>query len=302
MRHVDEQGQVHDVVGDLVLADEAHVVLLPAGRGPVDVPRDAIRAMKKVPPRMVRPTSKVDDMTRLLARTWPGLEQVRMGGWSLVAGRGATGRANSAYSTGDPERDLDEAVQGVVGWYRSRGLRPAVQVAARKWAGDEPGARLDAHLAGLGWGILPETVVMTLDLAADVRAEPAGEMEWADAPTAEWTALQAHGETWLAEAVAAPAGYGLLRDEAHTAIAAGRLATVDDWVVLSCLVVDPERRGSGHGRALTNGMLARARALGSHFAALQVEADNLAALRLYGSLGFVEHHRYRYRVPAGSIS
>jgi mycothiol synthase len=53
--------------------------------------------------------------------------------------------------------------------------------------------------------------------------------------------------------------------------------------------VDPGARGRGLGRRLTELGLAHIRARGRRGATLYVESDNLAAIRMYESLGFVPH-------------
>ena len=69
-----------------------------------------------------------DDLERLAARTWRGLEEERLGDWLLRASGGFTGRANSALVVGDPGVPLPEAIAGVARWYQQRGLRPMAQV------------------------------------------------------------------------------------------------------------------------------------------------------------------------------
>jgi GNAT superfamily N-acetyltransferase len=54
-------------------------------------------------------------------------------------------------------------------------------------------------------------------------------------------------------------------------------------------------RGKGRGRRLLLSALKWARLRGARHAWLQVEADNFAARRLYGTLGFTELYRYHYR-------
>lgn len=65
--------------------------------------------------------------------------------------------------------------------------------------------------------------------------------------------------------------------------------------------VDPDFQGRGLGRALTLAGLDHLATRGVPEAMLYVEGTNVAALALYRSLGFVEHHRetvYRAEVPA----
>ncbi len=53
--------------------------------------------------------------------------------------------------------------------------------------------------------------------------------------------------------------------------------------------VDPEERGTGLGRALVLAGLHHLRAAATGMAMLYVDADNVPAMRLYASLGFVTH-------------
>lgn len=294
LRHVDAEGRAHDLVGDLVLSDQERVVVLPAGRGPVELPRSAVQVMRRVPPRVVRPTSSVDDMVRLTSRGWPGTEVVRMGGWSLHAGGGYSRRANSCHPTGDAERPLDEALDGLSAFYRHRGLRPCLQVAARDLTGDEPGALLDAALAARGWHTATPSSVMTVDLRA-APSDPPTPLEWSTTPGDIWLGVDPSQHPDRVEVLAsADAQYSTWLTGGR-AVAAGRMAITDDWAGLSCLVVDPALRRNGHGRALTIAMMARARELGARWAYLQVADENPRAQRLYESLGFRVHHRYHYR-------
>ena len=65
---------------------------------------------------------------------------------------------------------------------------------------------------------------------------------------------------------------------------------VDDGVGEFYVVgVDPDRQGEGLGRALMTAGFNRLADRGIRTAALYVEADNIAAVNLYRSLGFTEH-------------
>ncbi|MEL4504336.1 GNAT family N-acetyltransferase [Luteococcus sp. H138] len=296
IRRVGADGEARDLVGDLVRADEQALVLLPAGRGPVTVPREEIRALRKVPPRVVRPSSGVDDLQRLMALGWPGVQVVRMGGWSLHVGDGLSRRANSCLPTGNPERELGRAVDDVAGFYRDRGLRPCFQLAARSWAVDEPGTALDDALAERGWTVAEPSQALVRDLRSAQPESPntLEGLQWAGHPSKDWLAVEPSSAARERVATVVPAHYATLR-RAGAVIAAGRLVLTQDWAGLSCLAVTPHLRGRGHGRALTIGLMARARELGARFCYLQVADHNDSARGLYQSLGFVEHHRYHYR-------
>jgi GNAT superfamily N-acetyltransferase len=53
----------------------------------------------------------------------------------------------------------------------------------------------------------------------------------------------------------------------------------------------------GYGRSAMGAALNWTRSRGAHHSAIQVLADNVPALALYGSLGFGEVYPYSYRRP-----
>ncbi len=75
---------------------------------------------------------------------------------------------------------------------------------------------------------------------------------------------------------------------------------VEDEAQIQNLAIHPAFRGQGLGRALLDEGLAQARARGAAWASLEVRPSNLAARRLYASLGFQEvGRRPRYYQPEG---
>ena len=69
-------------------------------------------------------------------------------------------------------------------------------------------------------------------------------------------------------------------------VACGMAVVEREVVGLFDIVVHPQRRRRGHGRALVEGLLERASAKGAGTAYLQVLGGNRAARDLYGELGF----------------
>ena len=76
--------------------------------------------------------------------------------------------------------------------------------------------------------------------------------------------------------------------------ATGVAAYADDWVGFRAIEVVPAHRRQGLGLAVMDALLEWGAERGAATAYLQVIGDNQPALRLYESLGFREHHRYRY--------
>ncbi len=245
-------------------------------------------------------------LQRLCARTWPGLEQHRLGEWELRAAGGFTGRANSALPLGDPGLPLPLALDQVVGWYAERGLVPRLQVPATL-AGlqaDDPARGLTDLCDARRWAAEPWTLVMLRDPAPTARCGVAGlELVWRDQPDDAWLNLyHPHGAQLPASAraviTAAPAHYLSARIDGVT-VGIGRAAVAGPVVVLTAIEVLPRARRGGIGTVLTEALVERGADAGLRLSALQVFAHNTAAVALYQHLGFRAHHRYPYRYPSG---
>ena len=89
-------------------------------------------------------------------------------------------------------------------------------------------------------------------------------------------------------------------DQGAAAVAIGRAAVDPPWVGFAAIEVDPSMRRQGHALAVMSALTEWAASRGAVRAFLEVLADNAAALALYASLGFADHHRYTYRSPPES--
>ena len=292
LRRLDAQGRAQDLVGDVLDADDALIVVLPWDRAAVRVPLDSVIACREVPAKAVRPTSTPADLARLAARGWPGLEVERLGGWELRASAGYTRRGNSALCEGDPGMDVPAAVGRAIDFYRSRGLPPQVMLAAR------PGVQHPLHTPLVDDGWRPHS--LTWLMARDLRFGPAAplpenlRLSWSDRPDEDW--LAAFGRPHprqLAVLTAAQADYAALR-AGDRLVGIARLAPTGDWVGISGLWVRPERRGQGIGSGLLSALADRGVARGARFGYLQVMADNAGARALYDALGWRIHHSCAY--------
>jgi len=259
------------------------------------------------------------------AATWPSPRVADVAGWRVGLSAGVTRRAGSTLALGDVE-DLPAVVDDVERLYREDGAPTVFRV------GDPQNpAGLGAELDARGYTTAAVTDVLVRDLGPAVReddaAGPASDLRssWGGGTTPDGVALpsgsdarvrvtDAPDDAWLdvwlggkgsarepsrAIVAGAPACYLAATDADGTDVAVVRAAHVDDWVALSCLQVVPAARRRGVGRALTLRALAVAAQHGARRAFLQVEAENAAALRLYGALGFQPAQRYAYRVEPG---
>ncbi len=136
-----------------------------------------------------------------------------------------------------------------------------------------------------------------------VAGAPMPDVQVTDAPTPGWWRLTG-ADTGVAarHVLTAPPTVAFLTGYANgadggDAVAALRVAVVDDHAHLSLLAVAPAARRRGYARAVTEAGAGWAAERGARWAVLQVARHNAAALALYDRLGFTEHHGYRYLVP-----
>ena len=298
-----------DVVGTLVAATAQRIVV--RGRDGTDttVTRDSVVAARTVRGSAVRLRRAADVdpavLERVAALGWQPAQSLRLGGWTLRAAHGFTGRANSVLPLGEPGPPLDEAVERVVAWYAERGLRARFQVPL-PWAGD-----LDEALAARGWEPLTPTHVMVADVTDAARAVAPGSdggdvsVAVTSTPDDDWLATYRYrGAPLPTDALdvllrAAHPVFVTVRD-ADGPVAVGRGALDAGWLGITAVDVVERARRRGHARTVMRSLLAVAQEAGVRFAYLQVADDNTSALALYTAAGFVRHHDYVYRAAPGS--
>ena len=238
----------------------------------------------------------VDELERLAARTWRGLEEERYGDWLLRAGGGFTGRANSVLVTGAAPETLDRAVATVTRWYHQRGLQPQASVPT---PGGEP---VDAALDTAGWSRLEDNLVLTAPLRD--MPPPRVAVDLSPFPDEAWLAGYRYRGTPLPPVARAvlenaedPVFASVRLDPAPAPLAAvARGVRVEDWLVVTAVTVDDRYRRGGLATAVMAALGRWGRARGARSCLLQVASSNDPAIALYRRLGFIEHHRYHYRL------
>jgi ribosomal protein S18 acetylase RimI-like enzyme len=295
-----------DVLGELVTWGDTVVVRTADGTD-VTVPREAVAAAKRVPPRPARrPDPQAEaphraistlELERIAALGWRGLHTERLGGWLLRAGGGWTGRANSVLPLGDPPGDIDSAVQYVEQWYAAAELTPMIQVPLP--------TRTDLRdvLLARGWREAWGADVKTASCAEVLAAVPPRPalpaVVFDDEPSKAWLAAYHYRGGALP-----PVAVEVLRTgdaptfasvvEGGRVIAVARAALDEGWVGLTAVEVDPAHRRRGLATHLLRAIVADGLSRGASSAYLQVEEGNDAAQALYDRVGFATHHRYQY--------
>jgi N-acetylglutamate synthase len=297
-----------DVLGDLV-GYNATGVTVATRRGPEQIRHDEIHAAKRVP----RSPREITELERVASAAWPAPVVEPLGGWTLRAADGWTGRANSALPLGDPGMDRDAAIEAVVRWYAATGLPARINVPLPLRAG------LDRALTARGWARAPETLVMTAPLATVLAATPPRPdlppVRLDPEPDAAWLAVVAARKRGLPAAarhvLTAPPAVRFAsvdRDPAAQPVGAAtgqrlsavaRGAVVEAYLHLALLEVAEPARRQGLARHVTRALVEWAADSGAGTAFLQVESGNTAARQLYRGLGFTVHHTYVTRTASG---
>ncbi len=292
------RAQYSDVVGDLVGLD-ARTAVIDSRYGLVEVAVDSVHIAAPAPP------STADELAlqAVAAAGWRAEETAELGGWLLRANSGFTGRANSVLPLRQPGMPLDEALQQARAWYTERGLplRMLVPTEARRL--------LDAELSERGW--LTDYAVHTMAGRLDVLRTSAPRdttgghpVELADMPDDGWFSRYHDG------AGAEPVGRRLLtrhdravfasiRDGDST-VAIGRGVIDDGWLGVTAVEVGPRLRRTGLARSIMAALWRWGTDRGAVRSYLQVIAGDVPAVTLYQSLGYWNHHDYRYRLDPGT--
>jgi N-acetylglutamate synthase len=287
-----------DVVGDLLFVD-GEVAVVATREGLVELPVSSVALARVVPP------STADELAleATAARGWRPEQTAEIGGWTLRAAGGFTGRANSVLAQRSPGLPLDEALALARDWYAARSLpvRFQLPVEARRL--------LDAELGERGWAPSPDIHVLVARL--DALRLPASGTDPSQPPVRIEPALS---DAWLAVYRAGradtPAARGVLQRHPRVAFAqlhvggtivgVGRGVLDDGWLGVSAVEVLPAHRRQGHARRIMRALRDWGAAHEAERTYLQVSSDNAAALELYDSLGYWLHHDYRYRTDPGN--
>lgn len=227
------------------------------------------------------------------ARAWPSLHRDRIGGWRLYASTGHTGRANTCWALGAPDRELNEAFATAQAWYEGHGL----PLKFKTVDGLTPEGFED-ELRTRGFATHTETMVMVGPIDGVSEGVAVGENPDEPFQAVLFETLyrdQADADERLDTARRIPAPKRFARIDVDGAPAAvGAVAVDGDWAGVSLMRTSPNHRRKGLAARIVSALMSEARTAGASRSYLQVEAENEPAVALYRTLGFAEAYRYRY--------
>jgi GNAT superfamily N-acetyltransferase len=237
---------------------------------------------------------RIIELEKLLNSTWSATEQVMHGEWLFRASGKYTMRANSvlpqgAPPFGEPEKNIDEAINDVITFYADRDLEPIFHLPLPLYE------ELFNYLLAHGWKEKLRAQVQVVDIeVSEIHSDLV--LEVSDTCNSEWLAVQGD-EKLLSLMDKTHALYYILKKES-TPVAVLRAGIRDDWAVISRLFVKPEYRGLKFSQELMCLVFRDLYSTGITKAALQVDISNQAAIALYKGLGFRKHHEYSYVIQS----
>ncbi len=229
----------------------------------------------------------------------PALQTYLLDGWVLRFANGYTRRANSVNPLYPSRQTLADKIEQCEQIYQAHNLSTVFKITPAS----QP-LELDATLEARGYRADAPTSVQMCALTPNAIAEVEGMTifervndEWFEAYARMGGLATEHHDTMrrMLELIVPQTALALLKENGQT-MACGLGVLDQNAIGLYDIVVDPSARRRGHGTQLIQQILAWSTQRGANLAYLQVMLSNAPALALYAQLGFVEHHRYWYRV------
>ena len=300
-------GPATDVVGWIEALEPTTVRLSSVDSSAHVIERSMIIAARRAPAAAGGPDPRrisAHDLQRHALRSWLGWHEP-LGEWTLRAGGGFTGRANSCHAVGDPGVSTRRAAEQIITFASAYAIAPMAQVIE--------GSPEERAMRDLGWKntYQPTAVLVSrlADFLLDRPREPAVHVKETLEP--EWERAYQQSRPNSADPAivrmilegsspCAFAGVAGERQGDHSelvAIARGHRS--EDWLGLASIWTSPNHRNRGLATALMAALGHWAARQGARYTYVQVATMNEPAVAAYNRLGFVLHHRYLYLAPDG---
>lgn len=251
----------------------------------------------------LRSVSALGTVRRLEAagfRAWPAASVHYDGTWAIRLNAGHPAKRLNSVNPLDPgdTRDLAERTRRAARRFEAYGRPLTFRLSPLA------GSVLSAHFDREGWTRFSDSLVMRMPLGGALVDEAMDQIPLKDIGRFITAALSVHGldaalRPGLSEIIGAiepETGLFVLEEDGEP-VATAICVHDGDLAGLFEIATEGRKRGRGHGRRMVLSAVKWAKLRGAGTAWLQVEADNVAAIELYRSIGFREVYRYHYRQP-----
>lgn len=243
--------------------------------------------------------SQIIEMEQIASNAWVAEETERFGGWLFRANKGITRRANSVLPLGAPPPPLDEAIEKAISFYKERDLIPRFQMSDAS----KP-VELDRDLSDRGFSVGLQVEIHTAAINHLIQKEPAFDVMISNDISDGWMSVYSESSGYDESSMEIRKGL-MKRTPLTKAFAIAKIdrelagvgfgVVEDKWLGIFNIAVHPTMRGRGVALAVNTALAKWAHQRGARSAYLQVESENLPALKLYAKLGFQQLYTYWYR-------
>lgn len=224
---------------------------------------------------------------------WPAQSEANIAGWRVFAGLGLVGRVNSCWPLAYHGDDVGAAIDDVEAHYRTRGLAAQFKLIVD---GAQP-PDLREHLARRKYRRVSHVAVMVLDAPMPapthrVAISPCVTPAFADVVTqTSPSALDGQERNDILARVPNPSAFGSISIDGEF-VSVGLATFTGGSAGIAAMRTKPEHRQRGYARSVLRAVGGAARNAGARVLWLQVETDNVPAMRLYESEGFTLAYHY----------
>ena len=230
----------------------------------------------------------------LAANAHVALNVMQYDGWLLRFSEGHTSRVNSVSPIYPSTLNENEKIDFCEKEYKKQNLPCIFKLT------DED-SDLKEILYKRGYKDVTPSDVMTLKI--DNIKMPKGDLVFFDKPQEEWLKPYFSFEGFderkqsiyrrMLDKVVVDTKYVAIKENGEI-VATASSATERGYMLIQNVIVSPEHRRKGYGKAVCEALLAKAKEAGTKNAWLQVLQDNEAAHTLYEGLGFEKEYGYVY--------
>ncbi len=287
------QDGYHDLLGYL---EPGNLVRRKDGTVTKFNPADVV-AWRQVPitPTKSNSASIIESLEKIAQQNWMPEKIEEIGSWQLRSNRGFSFRANSTLPLGGkgfgtPGIELNKAIYKVIDFYKDLNQPAIFQILPSIHQ------ELERSIKAIGFRskgeVRFETMKINNPLIYDLKDI---HLLTSDYPTDDWFALHGDNEIAAELMLRTPSKYLHLYEESDL-VATSRAAFTEDWAGISRVRVRPDKQNQGLGKKIMLATLNEIRSNGLENVFLQVESENVNALKIYHSLGFSLHHYLNYSI------